>query len=124
MAEKKKRTISVRLDCGKVIIGEEKKSTSRRSKAHPRTNKTYQNKLQKLTSKYRRLYRNSLKAKGKKPDAKKERFCDKYPDVKDYLSQYNLKAVGKVREERNIVSSERKKELKQKVNKGGLLGNY
>ncbi len=123
MAEKKKKRIIVTLNCGKVSIGEPKKQKSRRSKAHPRTNRTYQNKISKLKSKYRRLYRNSLKAKEKNPDAKKERFCDKFPDVKAYLSQYKLKEVGKIKE--NSVSiSERKKELKEKVVRGGLLGNY
>jgi len=114
MAEKKKRRLEVRLNVGKVRVGEAKRPTSRRSRAKPRTSHTYNNKLRKLKSKYNRLFRNSQKAKEK--GGKEPFFCDNYPDFDKFLSKINLKKAGA---ERETVSKSTKS-----TNVGGILGSY
>lgn len=115
MAEKQKRKIIVTLNVGKAVVGEVSKSKSRRNRAKPRTNKTYQNKLSKLKSKYNRLFKSSQKSKEKGGNS--PHFCDKYPDFESFLAKYNLKKVGK---ETETIS----KTTKTTTNVGGVLGSY
>jgi hypothetical protein len=65
---------------------------SRRDRAHPRTLKTYQNKINKLKS----VYRNHPKIK------------TKYPTFEDRIKVLKVKPVGKVREKINTYISSTK----------------
>lgn len=121
---KQKKNIVVGLNCGKVTAGYPSGRKSRSSKRHPRTSNTKSNKLRKLKSIYNRIFRHSVKAKKEDKSKKKEYFCDKYPTVESYLKNYPLKEVGVASKSGPTVSSERKKELKNKFGSGGLLGNY
>lgn len=124
-SKQKKKNIVVSLNCGKVNGGYSNPSKSRASRRQPRTSKTKSNKLRKLKSTYNRIFRNSQKAKKENPNEKKERFCDKYPTFESYKKNYVLKEVGVAGGSSSTrVSSERKKELKERFNRGGLLGSY
>ena len=78
---------------------------SSRSRAKPRTLKTYQNKQNKLKSYYNKIYKHSLKSKEKYnflPEEKRPKnikfFCDKYPTFEEFQKVNKLKEVGKERE--------------------------
>jgi len=83
----------------KRALPERKKHKSKRTKAHPRTLRTYQNKIRKLQS----FYNCHPKIKVK------------YPTFSDWVKVLNVKPAGKEREQRsytpsiNLSKSDRKK---------------
>ena len=117
---------------GKKKIGfqlkERRKPSSRRSRAHPRTPQTHQNKIRKLKSRYNRLFNQSKKSKedfDKFPQEKQKTilksisqnrkepkpfFYAKYPTFEDWLKVIKVKLVGRTKEKENSIFSSSSKE--------------